>query len=104
MNKSDLIAELSKRANVSHKKASEAIDMVFDIMLKNLVNEGRIEIRGFGSFMIKKYKSYVGRNPKTKESIVVPVKRLPYFKVGKELKARVNNADPTPETEEDKEI
>jgi integration host factor subunit beta len=104
MNKSDLIEELSKRVNVSHKKASEAVDLIFDEMRKTLEKGNRIEIRGFGSFMIKEYKSYVGRNPKTKESIVVPVKRLPYFKVGKELKARVNTqSGPLPPDTDDKE-
>ena len=107
MNKSDLIEELAKRSNVSHKKASEAVDLIFDEMLKALVTGGRIETRGFGSFMIKEYKSYLGRNPKTKESITVPVKRLPYFKVGKELKARVNNSTngplPVPEKDDDED-
>ena len=103
MNKSDLISELAKQANISHKKAAEAVDLIFDRMLKELVNGGRIEIRGFGSFVIKEYKSYVGRNPKTKESIMVPMKRLPYFKVGKELKARVNNPGNRSEEKQEKD-
>ncbi|MCB9475440.1 MAG: integration host factor subunit beta [Deltaproteobacteria bacterium] len=90
MNKSDLIAKLAKDADISHNKAQATVDIIFDEMFKSLVGNERIEIRGFGSFIIKKYDSYVGRNPKTKESITVPVKRLPYFKVGKELKARVD--------------
>lgn len=91
MNKSDLIAEIAKRANVAHKKAAEVCNLIFDEMSKELVKGGRIEIRGFGSFVNKEYGEYRGRNPKTKEMIQVPKKRLPYFKVGKELKQRVDN-------------
>ena len=90
MNKSDLIATLAKRANISHKKASQVCNLVFDGMTNELIEGGRIEIRGFGSFCNKEYRKYVGRNPKTKEMIEVPQKRLPYFKVGKELRVRVD--------------
>jgi integration host factor subunit beta len=93
MNKSDLIAALAKKANITHKKASEVCNLVFDEMTLELRKGGRIEIRGFGSFANKRYRAYVGRNPKTKEQIRVPEKRLPYFKVGKELRQRVNDAD-----------
>jgi integration host factor subunit beta len=61
-------------------------------MTDTLANEGRIEIRGFGSFINKKYKSYVGRNPRTGESIEVKPKSLPFFKVGKDLKERVDGS------------
>lgn len=90
MNKSDLIAELARRSNVTHKKSSEICNLVFNAMTKELVKGGRIEIRGFGSFVNKEYDEYIGRNPKTKEMIRVPKKRLPYFKVGKELRQRVD--------------
>ena len=91
MNKSDLIAELAKKTNITHKKASSICNLIFDEMTKELVKGGRIEIRGFGSFTNKEYKAYRGRNPKTKEMIYVPPKRLPYFKVGKELRHMVDN-------------
>ncbi|MCL4148569.1 UNVERIFIED_CONTAM: hypothetical protein GTU68_011954 [Idotea baltica] len=58
-----------------------------------MVNGGRVEIRGFGSFVVKKYDSYEGRNPKTGEKIPVPPKKLPFFKVGKELKERIDAFD-----------
>lgn len=60
-------------------------------MADELNNEGRIEIRGFGSFVVKEYKAYTGRNPKTGETIQVKDKKLPFFKVGKELRERVDN-------------
>ena len=50
-----------------------------------------IEIRGFGSWFVKQYKSYVGRNPKTGADVFVPEKKLPFFKVGKELKKRIDS-------------
>ena len=59
-------------------------------MRDGLVSGGRIEIRGFGSFIVKEYKSYQGRNPKTGNKINVPPKKLPFFKVGKELRERVD--------------
>ena len=90
MNKSDLVEALSKRAGITIKRAAEVVDLIFNEMTQELVKGSRIEIRGFGSFVIKEYESYVGRNPKTKEKIHVPPKRLPYFKVGKELRQRVD--------------
>jgi len=92
MNKSDLIAQVAKRGNIPHKKAAEVCNLIFDKMSDELVKGGRIEIRGFGSFVNKEYGEYQGRNPKTKQMILVPKKRLPYFKVGKDLKERVNNS------------
>ncbi len=90
MNKSDLIEALSKQAGITLKRATEVVDLIFDMMTEELIKGNRIEIRGFGSFVNKEYKQYTGRNPKTKEAINVPPKRLPYFKVGKELRQRVN--------------
>jgi integration host factor subunit beta len=96
MNKSDLVEALSKRAGITIKRAAEVVDLIFDEMAVELVKGERIEIRGFGSFVIKEYTAYTGRNPKTKERIYVPPKRLPYFKVGKELRQRVDEADQVP--------
>ncbi len=91
MNKSDLVAFVAERTGHPIKKVDSAIGLLFDMMQKELVDGGRIEIRGFGSFVTRSYGSYVGRNPRTGESIEVTNKRLPYFKVGKELRERVNN-------------
>lgn len=89
MNKSELIEALAVQKGLSCKKAEEIINTVFDAMSDALVSGDRIEIRGFGSFVVNEYKSYTGRNPKTGESIEVKPKKLPFFKVGKELKERV---------------
>lgn len=90
MNKSGLIEELSKRENLTEKKAAEVINLIFKGFTDELKKGGRIEIRGFGSFVVREYKGYVGRNPKTGKNINIPPKKLPFFKVGKELKERVD--------------
>ncbi len=91
MNKSELVEALSLEKNLTYKKAEQIINVVFDSMTQALVDRDRIEIRGFGSFMVKEYKSYMGRNPKTGEIIKVEEKLLPFFKVGKELRERVDS-------------
>ncbi len=90
MTKSDLIEAISLKENLTHNNASEVVNMIFDGFTESLKKGGRIEIRGFGSFTVRKYKAYRGRNPKTGDGIQVKPKKLPFFKVGKELKARVD--------------
>jgi integration host factor subunit beta len=89
MNKSELIEQLAVTKNLSIKRAEEVVNMVFSSMTEALVEGDRIEIRGLGSFVVKDYGTYTGRNPKTGEQITVEPKKLPFFKVGKELKERV---------------
>ncbi len=89
MNKSEMIEALAAKKGISFKKAEEIINTVFEAMTKALLEGDRIEIRGFGSFVVNEYKAYTGRNPKTGEAIAVRPKKLPFFKVGKELKERV---------------
>lgn len=90
MNKSDLIVAVSKEADLTQRKSEEIINLVFETMSRALINGDRVEIRGFGSFMVKEYKGYTGRNPKTGAKIEVKDKRLPFFKTGKELRDRVD--------------
>lgn len=90
MNKSELVEQLAQRKNLTYKKSEEIVNLIFDSMTTTLTEGGRIEIRGFGSFVVKDYKAYMGRNPKTGEIIQVYPKKLPFFKVGKELKERVD--------------
>ena len=90
MNKSELVEALSNRKDLTYKRSEEIVNIIFDSMSAELAKGGRIEIRGFGSFVVKAYKSYMGRNPKTGEMIKVKPKKLPFFKVGKELRERVN--------------
>ncbi len=90
MNKSDLIESLAERRKMTQKEADLVVNLVLDGMTEALRRGERIEIRGFGSLIVKTYEPYVGRNPKTGEQVQVPAKRLPFFKVGKELKERVD--------------
>ncbi len=90
MNKSDLTKALSKEYDLPLRKAEEIVDTFFEAMSKALISGDRIEIRGFGSFLVRDYKGYTGRNPKTGEKITVKSKRLPFFKVGKDLGERLN--------------
>ena len=90
MNKSDLIAILVKESDLPLRKIEEIVNTAFDTMFDALAGGDRIEIRGFGSFAVKEYDGYTGRNPKTAETIIVPGKKLPFFKMGKELKGKVD--------------
>ena len=89
MNKSEFIEQLSINNNISFKKAEDVVNTIFSAMSEAMVEGDRVEIRGLGSFVIKDYDTYKGRNPKTGEQITVRPKKLPFFKVGKELKERV---------------
>ncbi len=91
MNRSDLINELKNQTLLSRKDAEKFVETFFGAISGTLMKNDRVEIRGFGSFTVKKYKPYVGRNPKTGTKIEVPPKKLPFFKVGKELKEMVDN-------------
>ena len=90
MKKSDLIDALASKEDLPESTAKKIVDMVFDGFTEALQNGGRIEIRGFGSFSVKHYEAYTGRNPKTAKNITVKPKKLPVFKTGKELKGRVD--------------
>jgi len=94
VNKSELIEKLSLKTGIGLLEAEAVVNLIYKKMKDTLVQGGRIEIRGFGSFVVKEYGSYVGRNPKNGEEITVPPKRLPFFKVGKELKERVDKDEP----------
>jgi integration host factor subunit beta len=91
MTKSELIEAVANKLKLPKGKAELIVNCVFDSMEGALRRGERIEIRGFGSFEIRNYKSYEGRNPRTGTKVDVRPKRLPFFKVGKELKERVNN-------------
>lgn len=91
MNKSGLIEAISQETKLPQREACAIINTILDLMTETLADGDSIELRGFGSFVIKEYKSYQGRNPKTGQKIKVAPKKLPFFKVGKELKERVNS-------------
>jgi len=90
MNKSELIEALAQDIGIPHREAAAITNTVIDTMTEALARGESIEIRGFGSFVIKQYGSYEGRNPKTGKKIKVSPKKLPFFKVGKDLREQVN--------------
>ncbi len=93
MNKSELIEALAQETNLPHRDAAAVTNTIIETMISALANGDNIEIRGFGSFVIKHYRSYEGRNPKSGKKIEVAPKKLPFFKVGKELRELVNSQD-----------
>lgn len=94
MTKRELIDEVSKRfPHLSHQDSEVVVNSIFDCMVDALGRGERIEIRGFGSFVVKKRRAREGRNPKTGQIVSVAAKRVPFFKVGKELRLRVDGKD-----------
>jgi integration host factor subunit beta len=92
MTKSDLVQQLSEKVTTLTKKDCELIvDTVFQNMKDALQRGEKIEIRGFGSFTVRVRRAKEGRNPKTGEKVSIPEKRIPFFKVGKELRDLVNH-------------
>ena len=90
MNKSELITALSEQTDLPKETAKSAVDTMIDLMKQQLIQGGRIDIRGFGSFEVKEYKGYQGRNPRTGELVDVKPKKLPVFKCGLDLEEKVN--------------
>jgi len=98
MTKSELIARLAQRyPQLVAKDAEYAVKMILDAMTHALLSGHRIEIRGFGSFVVKHRQAREGRNPKTGTLVAVQAKRVPFFKVGKELRLRVDGKPWTPD-------
>lgn len=91
MVKSELIQHLSEKGNISKTLAETVVNLIFSSMLQELKEGKSIEIRGFGSFRVRDYKGYTGRNPRTGEKVGVISKKLPFFRVGKELRIRLNS-------------
>ena len=90
MTKSELIEAITTRGQITKARAELVVKCVFDAMTEAQQAGEGIEVRGFGSFTVRPYKSYTGRNPRTGQSVDIPPNRLPFFKVGKE------QAGPTP--------
>lgn len=90
MNKSELIKALADENALSNEEAATIVETFFDCMKDALSQGNRVEIRGLGSFKIKNYEGYSGRNPKTGKMVQVAPKKLPFFRAGKELKEFLN--------------
>jgi integration host factor subunit beta len=90
MTRAELVEHVTRASDLSKKHAEIVVNTVFDSIIEALSSDEKIELRGFGSFRIRRRQSRVGRNPKTGERVEVPAKRIPYFKPGKELKELIN--------------
>lgn len=91
MTKSKLIEALSVRSNLPKKRAEGIVNAFFDTMADALMEDERIEVRGFGSFSVRRYEARMGRNPRTGDQVFVDEKKSVHFKVGKELRDRVSD-------------
>jgi integration host factor subunit beta len=95
MTKRNLVDEIVRLyPRYSRRDAEAMVNAVFTAMADALRADERIEIRGFGSFVVKHRRAREGRNPKTGNTVFVAAKRVPFFKVGKELKLRVDGKLP----------
>ena len=90
MNKSEIIKALADECSLPAEESTMIVNLFFDSMKKALAGNNRVEILGLGSFKLKNYEGYVGRNPKTGKSVTVAPKKLPFFRAGKELKEYLN--------------
>ena len=94
MTKSELVTLVVDRLPYLTRKDAEIIlETMFDSMVKGLARGDRIEIRGFGSFSVRHRAAREGRNLKTGETVHIPAKRIPHFKIGKELYGRINRTE-----------
>ena len=92
MTKSELIIKItSKNSYLYHKDVYKIIDTLFNCVTKALKNGDRVELRGFGTFTTKLRNARIGRNPKTGDPVAIPQKKMPFFKMGKSMKERINS-------------
>ena len=93
MTKKELIKKVQEKIeDYPAKDVSYAIHVIFEAMTGALKRNERIELRGFGNFTIRSRRPILGRNPKTADIVHVPGRKIPFFKVGKELKDMINSA------------
>lgn len=91
MTKSELIARLaSQNPSLYHRDIERLVNVIFDTIVTTLERGDRVELRGFGAFSVRERKARIGRNPRTGDSVQVEAKRMPFFKMGKGMKERLN--------------
>ena len=93
MTKAELVEEVSRVSDLTRKHSEVIVEAVFSSIVGALQKGDKIELRGFGSFRVRRRRSRQGRNPKTGDRVDVPSKRIPYFKPGKELRDLINGED-----------
>jgi integration host factor subunit beta len=92
MTKADLVEKIAATVNLTKKETEVVIDTIFEGIARALASssDGKVELRGFGSFRVRRRRPRQGRNPQTGQPVSVPAKKVPYFKPGKELKALID--------------
>jgi len=94
LNKSDLILKILESEPTLYKKdANKIVDVFFDTISKAISNGERVELRGFGVFDVKQRQARIARNPKNGEAVAVPAKKIPFFRMGKNMKDRINKTN-----------
>lgn len=89
MNKADLVSAVAEKAEMSKKDAEKAVSAVFATIEQSLAQSEKVQLVGFGTFEVKERAERTGRNPQTKETILIPAAKVPGFKAGKALKDAV---------------
>lgn len=92
MTKAELVDEVARTSDLTRKHSEVIVDAVFSSIIQALQKGDKIELRGFGSFRLRRRGSRTGRNPKTGVGVVVPAKSVPHFKPGKELRELINRS------------
>ena len=93
MIRSELLQALHRdNPDLRAEEIEQVVDVFFDEIAERLADGGRVELRGFGAFSTRQREARQGRNPRTGETVEVPAKRVPYFKPGKEMRKRINDA------------
>ena len=90
MNKTELIEHIANNADISKAAAARALESTIEAVKKTLKKGGTVSLVGFGTFAVGKRAARTGRNPRTGDTVAVEAKRVPYFKPGKEMRARLN--------------
>ena len=90
MNKSDLVAAIAEKAEMSKKDAEKALKAFEDVVTEELTNNGKVQLVGFGTFDVAERAAREGRNPQTGEAMHIPASKAPRFKAGKALKDAIN--------------
>lgn len=90
MTKADLIEEVASISGLNRKSSEQVVNSFFESIVDSLQHGQKVELRGFGTFNLRRRNARMGRNPRTGEQVHVPAKVVPFFKPGKDLKALIN--------------
>jgi integration host factor subunit beta len=93
MTKSEMADKLAEKINVKKQQAEEIINIFTNSIIEALARGDKVEIRGFGSFRVRVRNAKEGRNPKTGEKVLVPSKKVPFFKTGKDFREIVDSGE-----------